>query len=136
VAGLMLKPLFVDPFTGYSSQTEFENAYPYDPPSDMSPSLVYNPLNHAAPYIVWGLTRGPGGVPGLENVTKDPAFLALYDPFGHGPFGPSIDKVGLAPQCRLFRVSTTSDFAGHVPTEPLNNSNELLAVWSYETGNR
>ncbi len=123
--------LYSDDFTGYASQSAFELAYPYDPPTDNSSSILPNP-NDPSPYAVWGLTRGPGGVPGVQNVTATEA----TDPFSEGPFAVDVDKVDLAPQCRLFRVKGTWDFATFSPTHSQNTSSSLLDVWSYESGNR
>ncbi len=127
---MALHLLFADDFSGYSSQSEFQLAYPYDPPTDNTSSVVeYAP---GTPYVAWGLTRGPGGVPGIQNVTA----VEAPDPFGHGPFAVEVDKVNLDPQCRLFRVVGTWDFGGFVPTEPANTGSHLFTIWSYESANR
>ncbi len=127
---MALRGIWIDDFSGYTNQAGFYAAYPYDPPTDTSPSTTeYAP---GVPYVAWGLTRGPGGVPGIENVTATEA----PDPFGHGQHGLNVDKVNLAPECRIFRASGRWDFADFVPTEPGNTSSRMIEVWSYESGNR
>ena len=115
-----------DDFSGYSSQTDFEDAYPYNPPGDLSSSVDGAPNS---PYVTWGLTRGPGGVPGIENTT-DPMV-------GSGQFAVVIDKVfDPEAQCRYFAVEATFDFSAYAPVHPLNLNSAILQVWSYEYGDR
>ncbi len=122
--------LYSDDFSGYANQAAFYAAYPYDPPTDNTSSVVKAPTGED--YVAWGLTRGPGLGPGIQNVTA----VEAPDPFGHGPFAVEVDKVNLDPQCRLFRVIGTWDFGGFVPTEPANTGSHLFTVWSYESANR
>ncbi len=123
--------LYSDDFTGYASTAEFYAAYPYDPPGDLTSSVPPNPYD-PTPYVAWGLTRGPAGGPGIQNVSA----VETTDPFSHGPFPIPIDKVDLDPQCRLFRVVGSWDFATFDPTIPANAGSALFQVWSYESGNR
>ncbi len=127
---MALHPLWIDDFSGYANQAAFYAAYPYDPPTDTTTSVVFAPTSE--PYVAWGLTRGPGGVPGIQNVTA----VEAPDPFSHGPFAVEVDKVNLDPQCRIFRVKGTYDFASFAPTIPANSSSHLFTVWSYESANR
>lgn len=130
---MALHLLYADDFTGYTNTLEFYYAYPYDPPTDLSPSTALNSLGPpGTQYVEWGLTRGPGGGPGVQNVSA----VETNDPFGHGQFALEVDKVNLDPQCRIFRVTGTWDFADFIPTEPQNTGSPLLIVWSYESGNR
>lgn len=118
--------LYGDDFSGYANQIAMENAYPYDPPGDLTSCLSGSPDN---PYVRWGLTNGPSGVPGNQNVTYD-------DGGSHHQFGLDLDKVGLDPQCRLFQAEGTWDLHTFAPEHPLNGSSTMITVWSYETGNR
>ncbi len=130
---MALHLLYADDFTGYASTAEFYAAYPYDPPTELDSSI---PLNTLGPpgtqYVEWGLTRGPAGGPGIQNVSA----VETNDPFGHGQFALEVDKVNLHPQCRIFRVKGTWDFADFIPTESQNTGSPLLIVWSYESSNR
>ncbi len=127
---MALRAIWLDDFSGYTVQSDFCEAYPYDPPT--SSELTPVDCEATQPYVRWGLTRGPGGVPGIENVSVTEA----PDPNGHGQFGLSVDKVNLAPQCRIFRVSAKWDFDNFIPTEPQNTSSRMVDIWSYESGNR
>jgi hypothetical protein len=84
---MALKLLFSDDFASYSSQAEFEAAYPLDPPSDMSTSVINT---------AWSLTNGPDGEPGV-NPTSFAGFF---------------HKRGLNPCTTdgLFRVTGSFDF--------------------------
>jgi hypothetical protein len=126
---MALTPLYEDDFSGYSSTVEVEDAYPYDPPSDLSSSLSGAPDN---PYVRWGIANGPGGVPGLQNVTYD----GTEDGEPPRMFALSLDKVGLETRCRGFQVEGTWDFTSFNPAHPLNGSSGLIEVFSYEIGNR
>ncbi len=103
--------LFSDDFSGHANQAAFEAAYPYDPPTDMSTSMSDS--------VVWGLTEGPGGVPGVRKLTG-----------GSGVF----DKVNLSPLGHLFRVAGRWDF-NYAPSSG-NETTSLVNMWWVPPGNR
>jgi hypothetical protein len=63
-----LTSLATDDFNTYSSQSDFDNAYPYDPPRDNTSGVT----GYGTPTLAtkWGMTEGPGGVPGLSSPSR------------------------------------------------------------------